>query len=224
MQETVENRPIEAIMTGILMQKLLVNSRSYLTDAELESLLDGSPDSRYGKVKRMLANDKLLRIRRGLYCLTDKIGYVKTPHPFELAQYIYGPSYISLESALSYHGLIPEAVYTITSATSKRTKEFQTPLGLFYFRHLPLENLFTAVELIKENDYSFFMAKPWKAICDYIFCYKKDWVSLDPLLESLRIDLVKLPQLSSEEIQLLEEYYNDRRISRFLRNILKIYK
>src|SRR5579863_1173434 len=90
--------------------------RPYLTDAELEALLEGTPDSRYGKVKRLLAQGKLLHIRRGLYCLTDMLGYLIKPHPFELAQYIYGPSYISFESALSFYQLIPETVYTVTSA------------------------------------------------------------------------------------------------------------
>src|SRR3990167_6718524 len=189
--------------------------RPYLTDAELEALLDSTPASRYSKVKRLLAQGKMTHIRRGLYSLTDRIGYLRKPHPFELAQYLYGPSYISLESALSFHKLIPEAVYTVTSATGKRTKEFQTPLGLFDYLHLPLDNLYTEVELIKENGYLFFMAKPWKAICDYVFCYKKDWYSLKPLLESLRINREDLPALRNELIQLLDEYYHHTRVSRF---------
>lgn len=64
----------------------------YLTDDELSILLGGTSDSRYGKVKWFIAQGKLLHIRRGLYCLTDKAGYIGKPHPFELAQYIYGPS------------------------------------------------------------------------------------------------------------------------------------
>lgn len=205
------------------MEKLIESLRSYprpyLTDIELGVLLNGTPDSRYGKVKRLLAQGKLLHLRRGLYCLTDKMGYFTKPHPFELAQYIYGPSYISLESALSFHKLIPESVYTTTSVTSKRSKEFQTPLGLFSYLHLPLESFFTEVELVKENGYQFFMAKPWKAICDYLYCYKKDWTNLNPLAESLRINCDDLPVLREEEIQLLEEYYRHTRISRFLKGV-----
>lgn len=202
-----------------LEESLRQYARPYLTDAELAVLLDGTPDSRYAKTKRMLAQGKLLHIKRGLYSLTDKLGYPIKPHPFELAQYIYGPSYISLESALSYHQLIPERVYTITSCTGKRAKEFETPLGHFSYLHLPEENLFTGVELVKENDYQFFMAKPWKAICDYIYCYKYDWKSLEPLEKSLRIEISDLPLLREEEIQLLDEYYHQKRISVFLKNI-----
>lgn len=202
-------------MTKSLEAMLRIYPRSYLTDAELGTLLDGTPDSRYSKIKRLLAQGKLLHIRRGLYSLTEEIGCLIKPHPFELAQHIYGPSYISLESALSYHKLIPETVYTVTSATSKRSKEFQTALGAFSYSHLPLENFYTEVELIKENGYQFFMAKPWKAICDYVFCYRKNWKSLEPLLESLRINYEDLPKLRNEEKQLLDEYYRHTRISRF---------
>ncbi|HSW71384.1 MAG TPA: hypothetical protein VLH77_05335 [Gammaproteobacteria bacterium] len=73
------------------------------------------------------------------------MGYLRKPHPFELAQYIYGPSYISLESALSFHKLIPETVYTVTSTTVKRSREFQTPLGVYSFLHLPPENFYVEV-------------------------------------------------------------------------------
>lgn len=208
-------------MAGLLERTLQAYSRPYLTDAELQVLLEGTPDSRYSKVKRLLAQGKLLHIRRGLYCLTDVVGYLTKPHPYELAQYIYGPSYISLESALSFHKLIPERVYTVTSVTSKRTKEFRTPLGVFSYLHLPPESFYTEVELIEENGYKFFLAKPWKAICDYIYIYKKDWSNLEPLLESLRINRDDLPVLRNEEIQLLDEYYHQERVSRFLKNIQK---
>lgn len=193
--------------------------RPYLTDSELEALLDGTPNSRYSKVKRMLAQGKLQHIRRGLYCITAEVGYLKKTHPFELAQYVYGPSLISLESALSYYHLIPETVYTITSVSGKRGKEFKTPLGLFSFKQVPIANLFTEVSLIKEKDCQFFIAKPWRAICDYIYCYRMDWHTLDPLIDSLRMSIDQLPILQKEEILLLDEYYHKKRISRFLKKL-----
>jgi len=200
-----------------LEKKLQHAARPYLLDRDLELFLDSSPDSRYSKVKRLLAQKKLLRLRRGLYCMTQDYN----AHPFELAQYIYGPSYISLESALSFHNLIPEAVYTTTSVTSKRSKTFKTPLGVFSYAHLPPENLYISVELIKKESYQFLIAKPWKAICDYVFCYKKPWNNITFLAEDLRIDPEDLPELSDTEMELLDEYYRNKRISQFLKGVRK---
>lgn len=206
-------------MVKLLENTLRAYPHPYITGTELDNMLGGTPDSRYSKVKRMLAQGKLLHIRRGLYCLTSEIGYFIKPHPFELAQHIYGLSYISLESALSYHRLIPETVYGVTSVSAKRSKEFRTPLGIFSYLNLPIESLYMGVELITENNYRFFMAKPWKAICDYVYCYKKNWNSLNPILQSLRINREDLPLLRDEEIDLFKDYYHHNRLNRFLKGI-----
>jgi hypothetical protein len=200
--------------------KLLEYPRAYITDVELTALLGGTAESRYGKVKRLIAEGKLLHMRRGLYLLTKLLGYSKKPHNFELAQIIYAPSYISLESALSYHQLIPEAVYGITSVCAKRSKSFATPLGTFSYLHIPLENFYTAVERITEPNL-FFMAKPWKAICDYVFCYKKEWRSLEPLSNSLRISNEDLPVLEYENMEALKDYYRSKRIDKFLHAVIR---
>lgn len=197
-----------------MREDLLKYKRPFLTEIELETFLKGSADSRYSKVKRMLAQGQLLHIRRGLYGLQS---FVK-PHPFELAQYIYAPSYISLESALAYHQLIPETVYTITSVCSKRSKEFHTPLGLFSYLHLPLKNFYTEVELVTENNIHFLMAKPWKALCDYIHCYKIN-LEFEAVLDSLRINVEDLPPLSDQEIEVLNDYYQNQRMRLFLQTV-----
>lgn len=201
------------------VETLQALSSPCLTDVDLSLLLKGSADSRYGKLKRLLAANKLIRIRRGLYCRTDVVDHSIKMHPFELAHHIYASSYISLESALAYHKLIPEAVYTITGVCTKRSKDFNTPLGLFSYSRLPLENFYIEVERITENASHFFMAKPWKAICDYVFCYKKNWTSLDPLLKSMRINVEDLPGISNKELEILDEYYHHMRLSRFIKAI-----
>ena len=204
------------------MLKTLISQdypRACLTYTELALLLGGTQHSIYSKVKRLLADGKLISLRRGLYCLTPAFGYFDQPHPFELAQYIYAPSYISLESALAFYKLIPEAVYVTTSVCIKRAKEFQTPLGTFSYLTLPRENFYTEVILHKENNYQFFIAKPWKAITDYIYCYKKDWVNTEPLLKSLRITIEDLPILTDNEKQSLDDYYQSKRVTHFLEKI-----
>jgi len=191
--------------------------RPYLTDSEVFFLLQGTANSRYSKIKRLLAQGKLRQVRRGLYCLTEEGGCFLKPHPFELAQFIYAPSYISFESAFSFYNLIPEAVYTITSASLKRSKEFNTDLGLFSFMHLPAENFYSEVTLYKDEQYTFFIAKPWKAICDYIYFYKKKW-TFEVLIENLRMDISILPLLQDYEKYLLEEFYQKVFINTFLKD------
>ena len=99
------------------------NASAYLTAAQLSQLLGRTSDSIFARLNRAIKKGQLTRVKHGLYCIADYITN-KRPHPFELAQFIYGPSYINLESALSYHGLIPEAVHSITSVSIYRNKSF----------------------------------------------------------------------------------------------------
>lgn len=191
----------------------------YITDIELKTLINSTPNGMYSKVKRLTAEGKLLHIRRGLYSLTEELGYYTKPHMFELAQHVYGPSYISLESALSFHGLIPEAVYSITSVCTKRSTEFKTPIGVFSYKHLPAEGFYTEVGLVSQDQYKFLIASPWRAICDYAFCYKRYWASLKSLLEDMRINYEDLPELRDKELFALNEYYKNKRLNKFLTQI-----
>lgn len=205
-------------MATKLEQKLTNHPIVCLTDAEVAAILNISDNQKYGQIKRAVKKRALIHVKRGLYCLGDYLT-IKKPHPFMLAQAIYWPSYLSLETALSYYGLIPEAVYTIASVTTKRAKEFKTCFGNFSYQKLPNRNFFTEVKLIKEENYNFFIASPWKAIADYIYCNKKDWKGLAPLSEDLRIEIDDLPQLSLKKIATLNDYYQDARIERFLRGV-----
>jgi hypothetical protein len=158
-------------------------------------------------------------MRRGLYGLTNTLQYSVTHHPFEWANYVYPLSYVSLESALSFHQLIPESVPTTTSVSAKRAKTFKTPLGVFIYHPVPLENLYTEVALCEQASHRFLMAKPWKAIADYVYVYKKSWKSVSPLIDSLRIDLEDLPPLSKDLVDCLSDYYQRHAVSVFLKKI-----
>lgn len=190
------------------------------TDVEVTSVWTGSANRRHALIKRAVAQGDIVHIRRGLYCLSEK--YRRAPlNLFGLAQRIYGPSYVSLESALSHHGWIPEAVHSITSVSSKRSATFKTPLGPFVYYRIPSLPLFTAVERIEDESGSTLMARPWKAIADYIYVYKKDWLGLKPLQESLRIEDEQLQGIDLEEIQEIQKSFRSRRVIRFLESIGK---
>ena len=95
----------------------------------LKSLLSNVTCPR-DKITRLLKNDTLIRVKKGLYVF----GPSAAQQPFSkelLANLIYGPSAISLEYALSFYGFIPESTFTLTCITNKRNKFFSTPVGAF---------------------------------------------------------------------------------------------
>src|SRR3989338_5882529 len=103
------------------------------------------------KITWLLKNRILIRVKKGLYIFGPE--YARAPYSIEvLANLIYGPSYISMEYALSFHGLIPERVEIVTSVTSKRDKEFATPVGVFRYRYLHPRKYFVGVINHKIDD------------------------------------------------------------------------
>ena len=170
--------------------------------------------------KRAVASGKIIRIRKGLYTFPNKRGKILDGRA--LCQSLYGPSYISLEYALSYHNLIPEAVYTITSVSLGKSRHFSTPVGEFNFQRVPQNILYTQVErLTGDGGLSFFMATPLKALCDALYCGGKEWTGLASALDELRIDFEDLPALDAVLIDELLENYRNSRVRTFLKGIRK---
>ena len=87
---------------------------------------------------------------------------------FEIANRIYSPSYISFEMALAYYGLIPESVYGITSASTRKTSHFVTPLGEFLYRTIR-PKLYFGFDLLKNDGKRFLLASPEKAFLDLLY-------------------------------------------------------
>ena len=191
----------------------------FFTTTELIRILPQSPDSRYGLVKRALAKGDIIRIRRGLYILSKKYQR-RAVDLFELAQIIYGPSYISLESALSYHELIPEGVPATTSVCQTRSKEFRTSLGFFSYSRISQFN-YIGVERISSGRSLFLMADPAKALVDLVSVLKKNWTGAAPLLSSLRIEYEDLQRINTKILcQLISKKMN-RRVIHFIEGLLR---
>jgi len=205
-----------------LTEKIFENAPyGYFTSQDTATLFPESEDKRYGLVKRAIAGGEIIHIRRGLYCLAPKYQKKKI-NLYALAQHIYGPSYVSLESALSRHGWIPEAVYTLTSVSSGKSKEFKTPLGAFSYSRVPQKVFYTGVErLADENGNIFLMASPMKALADYVYVNRKDWAGLKPAAESLRIEPEEFESVPSDDLDALIENYTSRQVKKFLKGLRK---
>lgn len=146
------------------------------------------------KIKRMINNGDILKLKKGLY-----ISAKSNTHLFTVANLLYAPSYISMESALSHWGLIPEKVSNITSITNKRKKEFHNQTGHFYYNSINSNNLHLGI--VHDSQNRFLIANPTKAICDYLKIKKIKCDKIIEFLESnLRIDVDEITQLNKDLI------------------------
>ena len=193
--------------------------RDMLTDTELVALIPGSAAARYNQTKRALAKKELIQIRRGLYYLAKRYQRHGV-NLYELAQGIYGPSYVSFESALSFHGLIPEAIYGVDSASAKRSRVFKTPFGVFTYTQIPPRVFPEGVERIERDGHVFLLATPLKALADYVYVRRLNWAGVAPLVESLRIEREQL-KFQARELEILAGTYASARVSRFLKGLKK---
>ena len=142
------------------LEKLLLTWPSpFLTDQELSVAFGRShKQRRHDAVKYAIRKNRLVPMRRGVYVIPSPYTS-KAFDPFMAAQLLLGPSYISFESALSFHGWIPEAVYTTTSASAKRGRVFKTPKGVFRYLHVPETSFYLEVARVSNDAGSFLVAE-----------------------------------------------------------------
>jgi predicted transcriptional regulator of viral defense system len=137
------------------------------------------------QLSRWTAAKKIYQLRRGLYTLA-KPYQKKQPHLFLIANALISPSYISLQSALAYYSLIPEAVPQVLSITSRlRSQRYETPLGVFGYHHIKPQ-FFSGFQLEQvDSDQFAYIARPEKALLDLIYLTKQG--HSQAFLETLRL-------------------------------------
>ena len=174
--------------------------------------------------------DNLAHMVKKMECIPVIQGLYETNPTtpgYRLANTICSPSYLSFEFALSYHGLIPEAVYNFTSATfeKKKKKEFKTPFGTFTYRDVPSAAYPYGIECVSENGYTFQIASPEKALCDelYIQSPVTSQRELKELLfDGLRIDWELFCKLNMDDILFLNSKYHCTNIQKLTKTMEKI--
>ena len=198
---------------GIFNSTVLVNLFPDHTQGARELLLN-----------RAAKAGEILRLKRGLYVLASE--YRKTaPPPFTVAALLLSPSHVSLETALAYHGLIPEAVYQVASVCTQRSRSFDTPLGVFSYCRVPTSDPRAGVEAVALID-SFwaYVATPLRAIADMVYLNGMvTWGGDGPdyLLESLRIEEQDLRELQFDGHSEIAEAFRSRRVKDFLQGMMK---
>ena len=179
------------------------------------------------KITDMLKQGIIIRVKKGLYVFGDK--YRKHPYSKELlANLVYGPSYVSLDYALAYYGLIPERVEALTSVTPNRPRRFSTPVGLFIYRRVPSRAYEVGMVRVEgEHGQAFLIASPEKALADKIVSVRGAPIASIGemgrfLEEDLRIDAGAIRSLSPERIDEFAGRYRSlklRRLSGHLRRL-----
>lgn len=154
---------------------------------------DAEPNYLRRQLSEWVAKGKLWQLRRGLYALAPPYQKVK-PHPFLVANRIVTGSYVSMQAALAHYGLIPEYVATVSSVSTGRLGEWETPLGHYLFRHIRPELLFGYQQQQVDRKQFAFVATAEKALLDLV--YLQPGGDAFAFLESLRLQNLELLDLS----------------------------
>ena len=187
-------------------------SHPIVTHQQLKEVLMGNVSNINAKIAYMVNKGELIRLKKGLYVLGDE--YRTTPvDMLALANTLYAPSYVSYDYALSHYGLVPERVYEITSATLHLKKEFDTPLGRFTYKPVPLQAYAIGIDWLYDDvNGGKLIATPEKALCDKIRSDRgigrlsqqklREYLELD-----LRIDMDMLYMMNAELIDAIAAAY-----------------
>lgn len=202
-------------LSPIKLRKLAPNEE--IDYVFLKSVLGDYKNPR-AKITSLLRSKVLIRVKKGLYIFGP--DYALKPYCKEiLANIIYGPSYLSLEYALSFYGFIPERVEVLTSVTNKKDKSFNTPIGVFSYRYLhPGKYSIGMTQVMIELNRFILIATPEKALLDKMILEspslqlnnKKDVENF--LFNDLRISREKIKTLKPLLFNKIANVYQDKNI------------
>ena len=194
----------------IAIEKSLQNYKTHIIDhATISSILVNNGYSRINdKINSLKKKGSLQALKRGLYL--HKSPFVKSSISKEIiANTMLSPSYISFDYALYYHSLIPESVFDITSATTKRSKSFKNDNGTYSFKQIKKELFPIGLTIESTKNGNYIIASKEKALCDKVYytkdiqiTSKKSMISF--LVDDLRIDI---DELEDCEMDIFIQYY-----------------
>jgi len=184
--------------------RVLEKNKYYLFS--YEDLLSFYPEEKRTSLKKLLYNWKknglVYPLKKGLYELTYPKDFA-IPDMY-IANKLYSPSYVSLETALSNYSLIPEVAMAVTSLTTKPTRKFKNKHGLFIYRTIE-EKAFCGYYVEKEGGFDILIAEPEKALVDYL--YFKTYRGGKFNLKEERLDKNALSRLNKKNLQKYAKLY-----------------
>lgn len=208
-----------------LSQSIRNLSNQPLTHQLLSSLLKDYKHPN-DKIHELISAGIIEPVKKGLYLPSAKLSEKRT-QPFLLANHILGPSYVSFDSALSYHGLIPERVFEVSSATTKASRRFETPTGAFSFTRMPLPYYSFGIRQVAVGEkQNALVASPEKALFDKVIntaglTLRSKIAAGQYLIENLRMDEEQLKQL---DMLAMETWLDDSPKRESLTQVIKLIK
>ncbi|MDE6418098.1 MAG: hypothetical protein K2K49_02700 [Duncaniella sp.] len=174
------------------------------------------------KAKRLEDRGDIIRLKRGAYVVSPSVNGRRL-NEFLIANHLYGPSYVSMQSALRYHGLIPEAVHEVISMTVGLAKNFSNSLGTFRYVHCGVAYYHIGVTRIEHGDESFMMAGPEKALCDLmLFTPHLNLRYLSEMRAYLEDDMrIDMDGLSKFDLSILRECADTGKKKNMIRLLIK---
>jgi len=181
------------------------------------------------KISNLLHKGIIIRVKKGLYVFGN--GARQATYSTEiLANLIYGPSYISLDYALQYYGLIPERVEGVTSVTTGRSRRFLTPVGLFIYRMIPIRAFQIGMDRVEIGDgRAFLIATPEKALADKIYEDRGTGLHTqkelgDYLERNLRVDLAGVREMNPDDLDAIASRYRSQKIRALGRLVRRMHR
>ena len=163
------------------------------------------------QVGRWVKAGKLLRLRRGLYILNEDDLKINPSRLF-ISRELYSPSYVSMEFALAFYGLIPERVADITCVSTKKTAVFQNTFGRFVYQHVK-KNCFTGFREMKdEAGLGYFMAVPEKAVVDFLYLNQHLFKGQYDMVFSKSFRLQNLATLNERKLLRYAELFKSKKL------------
>ena len=201
-------------LTAILRLRAQIEGEEF----DYLSLLQSLQEYAYprDKITTMLRRGDVVRVKKGIYVFGRT--HARRPYSREiLANMIHGPSYVSLDFALQYHGLIPEGVEAVTSMTVNRARRFATPVGLFIYRSATPAAYPLGIDLVQIAGGAFLLATPEKALADRIRDDRGSGLTdvagmKGYLLGHLRIDPAGLGSLDTDRLDAIAAAYRSRKV------------
>jgi len=159
-------------------------------------------------------------LKRGVYTL-NAADRARGLSPYFLANNLYSPSYVSLESAMSYYGFIPEKVSLITSVTTKKTQEFRNKIGDFKYHHVKSSLFDYFVTVQDEFGNNFYLATPEKALVDFMYIRMLKLPKIDDDIFVVSYRLQNLEKLDVKTLKMIAALYASEKINYLVKLLIK---